>query len=104
MAKRPRTERRVRERELKKEVRDRERLVLVAPGGAPDRPIPVDTPAVIEGTARSTPCHQCGGELSIDEHTIDNHGGELLRLVKATCRRCHTPRRIWFRLAPRAVH
>ena len=101
---RPRAARRLLERGLAKEVRERERLVVLGPGGAPERPISVETPAVIEGTARSTPCHQCGGELAVDDHTIDRHGDDLLRLVHATCRRCSAKRRIWFRLTPKAVH
>jgi hypothetical protein len=96
-----RGERRALERELRKDVRERERLVLLAPGGAPDRPIPLESPAVVEPVARSIPCHQCGGELGVDEHGVDEHQGELLRLVRTTCRRCHARRAIWFRLSRR---
>jgi hypothetical protein len=104
MGKRPRSERRLRERALKQEVREREKLVGLAPGGAPDRPIPIETPALIEGTARSMPCHQCGGEVGVDEHAVDRRDAELLRRVDTTCRRCHARRTVWFRLAPRLVH
>ena len=98
---RPRTARRARERELKKDVRERERLVRALPGGSPERPLSAISPAVIEPSARSTPCHQCGGELAVDEHAAETHDGELLRVVRATCRRCGTHREIWFRLTPR---
>ena len=101
---RTRVKRREVERELGKLVRERERLREAAPGGSPARPIEVTSPAVIEPSARSTPCHQCGGELAIDEHAVEAHGGERLRVVRAACRRCHTRREIWFRLARRTVH
>jgi len=97
---RPRAARRARERELVKLVREREVLVKNLPGGSPARPLAVTSPAVVEPTARATPCHQCGGELAVDEHAAEAYDGELLRLVRATCRRCQTRREIWFRLTP----
>ena len=100
---RPRATRRARARELVKEVRDRERLVALEPGGASERPREAASASVVEPLARSTPCHQCGGQLEVDEHAALAHEGELLRVVRATCRRCHARRTIWFRLAaPRA--
>src|SRR5689334_210020 len=96
--KRPRTERRARERELRKEVRERERLSAAAPGGAPDRPITVSSASVIEGQARSTPCVQCGGELLLRDHAAAAHASESLRVVRLVCRLCHAPRALWFRI------
>jgi len=101
---RPRTRRRERERELVKLVREREELARALPGGAPDHPLVVGSAAVVEPSARSTPCHQCGGELAVDEHAAETHAGELLRVVRATCRRCQARRALWFRLAPRLPH
>jgi hypothetical protein len=53
---------------------------------------------VIEGTARSTPCHQCGGEIAIVEHAAERYQDELLRVVRGLCQRCHAPRVLWFRI------
>jgi hypothetical protein len=91
--KRSRTERRQRERTLRKEVVERERLAAAAPGGARDRPIVVASVAVIESMARSTPCVQCGGELQLQDHAAPE--GKL-RVTRMVCRLCHAPREIWF--------
>jgi hypothetical protein len=97
---RPRTERRERERELRKSVREREKLAAAAPGGAPANPLVVASASVIEGTARSTPCVQCGSELILGDHTAETFQGQSLRLVRLVCRLCHAPRALWFRLQP----
>ena len=95
---RPRTERRERERELRRSVRERERLAAAAPGGWPEHPIVVTSASVIEGTARATPCVQCGAELVLGEHAAEAHGGQPLRVVRLVCRLCHAPRALWFRI------
>lgn len=95
---RPRAQRRERERHLKDLIRDRERLVRLEPGGAPERAILVPSVSVIEGSARSTPCHQCDGELALLEHAAERQGDEVLRVVRSACKRCHAQRAIWFRL------
>jgi len=93
--KRERTERRAHERDLRKQVRDRERLAGLLPGGSAERPITIDSPAVIEIRVRAMPCPQCAGELRLDEHTAPSSG---LREAKATCTQCHVSRSLWFRL------
>lgn len=97
---RPRTARRVAERDAQKLIRDKQRLVELEPGGSAARPLDVTTPAVIEGRARATPCVQCGGELAIDEHVVAPDPSHSLRLIRARCRRCHTRRELYFRLPP----
>lgn len=94
--KRPRAARRARERELRTDVRAREKLAAALPGGAPSRPIDVTTTAVIETRALALGCHQCDGALALTDHAADPTTG--LRRVTVTCRRCHTPRTLWFRL------
>jgi hypothetical protein len=91
-----RKHRRQQERELKKEIRERQRLALSGPGGAPDRPLTVASAAVIEGRARSTPCIQCAGELDLREHAAELVDGRSLRRVDLRCRRCDAPRQLWF--------
>jgi hypothetical protein len=98
--KRPRALRRERERELRRDVRERERLAELAPGGGPDRPIDVPSAAVVEVRAASTRCVLCGGELSVVEHRAERQGDDSLRAVAAACRQCHARRTLWFRLAP----
>jgi hypothetical protein len=101
---RPRRERREHERSLRKTVRDTERLARQLPGGTPDAPIDVDAPAVAEIRARSTPCPQCGGELDVRGDSADSTSRGVLRELRVVCRLCHTPRSLWFRLAPRAAN
>jgi len=101
-AKRPpraRTERRVRERDTRRLVRDRERLAALLPGGSADRPLPVPSPAVIEPRVAAMRCPQCDGEYTLKDHAAEPGG---LRIVSVTCRICHVSRRIWFRLGSTA--
>jgi len=100
---RPRSDRRERERELRKSVREREKLAATAPGGAPTHPIVVRSASVIEGMARSTPCVQCGSELTLGDHTAETYQGRSLRLVRLVCRVCHAPRALWFHVQPQLL-
>lgn len=104
MSKKPtraRTERRVREREARGLVRDRERLAALSTGGSAERPIVVETVSVIEPRIRSLPCPQCDGELELRDHRAAGAG---LREVDVRCRRCHAPRTLWFRLGTPALN
>jgi hypothetical protein len=100
---RARGRRREVERAQVKIVRARQRLVALEQGGAPERPLEVETPAVIESMVRALPCHQCEAGLRVDQHAAERRGAELLRVIDATCLRCHARRRVWFRLV-RSVH
>lgn len=94
--KRPeRTNRRARERAARELVRDREKLANLSPGGAPERPIEVESSAVIEGRVRSTPCAQCEGAYRVLDHRAEAAG---LRAVDARCQQCGAPRTVWFRI------
>jgi hypothetical protein len=92
---RPRTQRRLDERALKKLVHERERLWTLSAGGSAERPITVDSVAVVESRARALPCPQCEGELVVHEHRAPRPG---LRAVDVRCVQCHVARTIWFRL------
>jgi hypothetical protein len=94
-----RNERRERERQMAKLVRDREKLARLSPGGAADRPIEVSSASVIEVQARSLPCPLCGGETRVDEHSAQSIGGEMLRVLKVHCHQCGVSRELFFRLA-----
>ena len=80
-------------------VRDLERLARLAPGGAPDRPIAVDTPPLVDVMAEARPCPLCEGSLRLNEHTAEIIDGERLRVARVTCTRCGIARAIYFRLA-----
>lgn len=91
--KRPeRTSRRAEERAARQLVRDREQLAKLSPGGSAERPIYVDSSAVIEGRARATPCPQCAGEFRVGDHRSEGPR----RVVRVTCTRCHVSRELWF--------
>ena len=97
--KRPdRTERRARERAARGLVRDREKLAALSPGGSPARPLEVPSPAVIDSRVAAMRCPQCDGEYALVDHQVDG----ALRVVSVTCRLCHVPRRLWFRLGSSA--
>jgi hypothetical protein len=102
--KRPRAERRARERAQQHVVRDLERLARLAPGGAPERPIVVDSPAVVDIRATASPCPLCGGALRLTEHGAESIDGVRLRLAHVACTQCGSRRTIYFRLDPPALH
>jgi hypothetical protein len=94
--KRPeRTARRMRERADRQLVRDREKLSALAPGGSAEHPIDVPSPAVIEPRVSALRCPQCDRGYKLDDHQSPAPG---LRVISVTCRLCHVPRQIWFRL------
>lgn len=101
MTRRPRdrSERRIRERDARRLVRDRERLAGLSPGGSAERPIDVNSPAVIESRVGSLRCPQCEGAYALDNH---QSAGPGLRVVSVTCRSCRVPRQLWFRLGSSA--
>ena len=96
MTKRPRTARRVLERDLKKLVRDKEKLFLLEPGGSEQRPMEVTSTSVIEIRASAMPCVQCDApQYRIREHASIAAG---LRRLDVICRNCGAPRSLWFRI------
>jgi hypothetical protein len=97
---RPRRQRRERERALRKNVREVERLARQLPGATPESPIEVEAPAVAEIQARATPCPQCGGELELRGDRADSTPRGVLRELVLMCRLCHAPRHLWFRVRP----
>ena len=98
--KRARNKRREQRRALVKEIRAKEKLNRASPGGSPGLAIEVSTPSVIAPIVRSTPCHQCGGELEPADIAARSTESGLLRVAITRCRRCHAPREIWFAIGP----
>lgn len=79
-------------------VRDLERLAELAPGGAPEHPIEIDTPPLVEVTVAAMRCPLCDGTLRLDEHTAETIDGDRLRVAHLACTSCGIPREIYFRL------
>jgi hypothetical protein len=101
---RPRRQRREQERALRKEVRLREGRAAQLPGGSAERPIDVPSASVVEGKARATPCIQCEGDLELRGDRAVSTARGVLRELALACRRCHTPRTLWFRIVPPAAN
>ena len=74
------------------------------PGGSPDTPIEISASAVAEIMARATPCAHCGGELELRTDRADATPRGVLREIGLTCRLCHAPRTLWFRVKPLAAN
>jgi hypothetical protein len=94
-AKRPRTERRARERKARALVREREKLAALSMGGARERPIEAESAAVIEPRVRAMPCPQCEGAFRIHDHASEGGG---VRRIEVTCQQCTVRRSLWFRI------
>ena len=93
-----RRDRRAAERERQNLVRDLERLARLEPGGSPERPFAIDSPAVVEVRAVAKPCPLCEGPLRLDEHAVEEIDGVLLRVASVSCTLCGVGRSIYFRL------
>jgi hypothetical protein len=101
---RERAQRRARARVHERLVRDLEELARLQPGGAPERPLAVDSPAVVDLRAVAQPCPLCGGQLKLEAHSAEVIGGERLRVAAVACTQCGVRRAIYFRLVEASVH
>lgn len=109
----PRTVARAAQRAEEKTAEARQKLWFLERGGSPARPIEVESAAVIETRATSTPCPRCGGELRVKEHAakvLDERGNETtsdkgvaLRVLDLACFQCGTRQRAYFRVASRLL-
>lgn len=66
------------------------------PGGSPEYPIEVASAAVIEPRACSLPCPRCGSPAHVDEHAVDGHGKQRLRVTQMRCGTCGHRRPLYF--------
>jgi hypothetical protein len=98
-----RSARRLRAREHEKLVRDLERLARLQPGGSPERPLVIDSAAVVELRAVAQPCPLCDGPLRLEEHAAVEIDGTRLRVASVACTQCGVRRSFYFHLAE-AVH
>jgi hypothetical protein len=97
--KRGRSDRRRLERDAKKLADAREKLAKLSEGGAPERPIDVESASVVEARAAALGCARCGGEVRILEHEAVSG----LRRVRARCKQCSAVREVWLRIAERLL-
>jgi hypothetical protein len=97
---RPRRKRREQERTLLKVVKRTESLADKLPGGSPENPIEVTSASVVETRARAARCIQCDGEFDLRGDRASSTPRGVLRAIDVSCRQCHTPRTLWFRVTP----
>jgi hypothetical protein len=95
----PRNERRAAARDADKLARDREKLARLEPGGAPERPVDVESASQIEPHALAMRCLRCDGANRLVEHAAETVDGARLRAARMACARCGAPRTLWFRIA-----
>ncbi len=79
-------------------LRDRDLNVRSQPGGSPDRPVIVETAAVILGRAARFRCGQCTGALRFTDHMPVLINAARRRRVDAQCSLCGARRSIWFEI------
>jgi hypothetical protein len=101
---RRRTQRRLAERARARLTRELERSARLAPGGAPDRPLVIDSPVLVDLRAVAKPCLFCGGSLRLDAHTAEVVDGVRLRVAAVVCTQCGRRRAMYFRLDAPSVH
>jgi hypothetical protein len=77
----------------------RMKLLDLEPGGSPERPLEVGTPAVIETKARALPCPRCEEPFELVAHEAHTRGGRRLRETKLRCRVCGLTRSLWFHVS-----
>ena len=101
---RRRTQRRQAERARARLARELERAARLEPGGAPERPLVIDSPVLVDLRAVAKPCPFCGGSLRLDAHTAEVIDGVRLRVAAVVCTQCGTRRALYFRLHEPSVH
>jgi hypothetical protein len=98
--KRPRTLRRELERERNKLAKVRESLAALEPGGAPERPIEVESASQVEPHTRSMHCPICEDSYRVLDHEVATGPHGMLRVVTAQSPQCGRTTKIWFVLRP----
>jgi hypothetical protein len=93
-----RLRKRAERQERRRNLRDLDRLARLAPGGAPDRPLEIDTPPLVDVMAAAATCPLCGGGFRLDEHAAETIEGRRLRIARVTCTTCGVAREIYFTL------
>lgn len=75
------------------------KLAALEEGGAPTRPIEVESASVVEPHASSTPCAACGApNVRVDEHVASTIGEARLRVARVRCNACGVKREVYYRI------
>jgi hypothetical protein len=82
------------EREVRKQFERQDKLAVLSPGGAPERPIEVTTAALIEPMARASKCPRCASEVRLEEHVVERD----LRVARVRCSSCGHARALYYRI------
>jgi hypothetical protein len=101
---RARSARRAALRAADKLARQRERLFQLEAGGAPERPIDVESSNVIEPRAAALECPRCQVAFRVEAHRAPSSPGMRLREAEVACPRCGQRRSIWFRLVGESLN
>ncbi|MBX3024065.1 hypothetical protein KF840_04060 [bacterium] len=101
---RQRAERRQREQTRRRLAREIEALASLDEGGSPERPIAVDSVAVVEIRALARACPLCGGPPRLAAHRAEVIDGVRLRVAAVACAMCGVERAIYFRLDEPLAH
>ena len=94
----PRALRRAAERAQEKLARQRAALAALELGGAPERPIVIDSASVVRSRAEAFECLRCGAPVKCVEHRAERVGERRLRVAIVRCPRCSAERAIYFQL------
>lgn len=70
------------------------------PGGSFERPIQVDSAAVVESHARSLACLSCNGEVRVESHEATPTQAAIVRTVRIACKRCGHTRCVYIAVLP----
>ncbi len=100
----PKRSRREIARAREKLLRELEHLASLEPGGAPERPIVVDSPVIVDLRAAAQPCPLCEGSLKLEEHAATEIDGNRLRVATLACTSCGVRRKRYFRLGGPTLH
>jgi len=77
---------------------------LVARGATPERPIEVSSASVVESHASGASCVSCESAMVVEDHSVETHEGEPLRVVALHCRRCGAKRSLYVRIVSKLLH
>jgi hypothetical protein len=76
----------------------RVKLAALQEGGAPERPIVIESASLVEVRAESLLCPRCSERLECKEHLAEEIDGVSLRVARMQCRACAAPRVVYFRI------
>jgi hypothetical protein len=69
------------------------------PGGSPENPIHVPTPAVVKPRAESHKCPNCDGHCRLEDHLVMHHSSGSLRVAQLECKQCGIQHELFFKIA-----